>query len=246
MPKNRGKITLSQLIQTKRSERPDDHFWDEFSSELNCRMRLETQKSASHYGTSKGDFWISLRKTTTACGLVLTCGVFTFLTYNSMQVASTGPTQDESFGLIQKNPLPETKNQVAFNDAKTNIQEAPVFVVNEPSQSIEAIAQEADIVTVSNSRQEDGLSLNTKDFVMDLPNAFDNMDIEKLVNFDESSDLSGDSITERYMNPLYAVRSSPVQRLSSRISKELSEFDINFRSQSSNSQKLDTITLIRF
>lgn len=253
MPKNRGKITINQLIQAKRAEKPDAYFWEEFNAELHTKMRLETQRNASVLSVNGQSFWVSLRKTTTVCGAALTCGAFVFLTISNMQMASTGPTHEESFGLLESDPTPSNKDHVAYD---LNIEKpsgnTALFIVDEPMMALEESQQLVETVAVSNvSERTAPLHFNTEDFVMEIPNPLADVDIEELIAFGDAKELSGDALAERYMNPLrdlgYASNNNS-QGSSSRMRRDLNNYDLSFNSRSLNSsvKKLDSITLIRF
>ncbi|MCH6255920.1 hypothetical protein MLD52_05130 [Puniceicoccaceae bacterium K14] len=249
MPKKRGKITLSQLIQAKRAEKPDDHFWENFSRELDVKMRLEAQASASKLTLSSRDFWLGFRKVTGACGLALTCGAFTVLTVSSFQVASTGPAHEEAFALLPANSKEFSEPQVTFAPAITTDQKTPLFIVDEPTMTLTSDAPEAEtLVVTTDTRQSSTPHFDAQDFVMELPNA---LELEKVDAF-ASFDLSGDNITERYIDTLKGLgytsntNSSQNKQRSARFNSEFNDYNIEMQSRSSNHRSLDSITLIRF
>ena len=171
MPKNRGKVSLEELVRLKRAEHPNPEFWKTFERELIIKQRLQLQNQSSGNGVFTAHFWSNAKRACTYGCAALSGGAFLFvgvIGINSLQTADTNQTpsgaQIPTFAVT---PIP-TENQIQSSleiaiapDIGTSMAQTVAFNSNQETGKKPAIAAK----TTERSNREaslDTLKLDTK------------------------------------------------------------------------------------
>lgn len=211
MPENRGKISLEDLIQLKRSERPSDEFWEDFEKELVLKQRLLSQDQPVSKAIFAAAFWANTKRVFAYSGAAASTAAFLFAGYiglNSMQTASEEVEPNikqamPTFAVAKEVSGIETKQQKPIGELELNQPEeqlASHHSIQSPNLSTTAVTQTA---STRPSQTLDLADFDAEAYALTRP--LEGLDIEQIVNLREShansSPMSLD-LRDKYLEPV--------------------------------------------
>lgn len=250
MRNSRGKYTLEELLNAKRSEKPSPRFWDAFNDELRIKRRRLLQQQPVDDMALEPSLWPRIRKIGSLCLAAASCGAIGYFASQSL-----GPQTDR--GALQA-PAPEKASPSLEETRITIATRAPLAIETESKAETrfyeipaartsqgEPIAADSPVLAVaSNTEPEPSI----EGFTLALDTPFDSLQIDGSIGVDVRQKLT-DRLMERYIHPLsdrgldfeasyVANHSDPLNRLST-VAFKTNFFDLD----APKDLKLNTLSL---